>query len=245
MNSNKISAFPLQTIGLNKLTKVSIHDMKSPLLWSNKHVCPEGYTFNEEGWVETTIPFPKISAIPLIFLSKNKWRREQYLLHNLLALRFLNNKPHDLLLSVLLARDKRLGIEYEKEEVTWVVKESLAINSLKEFPVMDRSIYRWDTLWSDSLGRPQINRRRISHFISDVRDDMPIHDKYKSLPVKITAKVSLYAVRLYWKEMGWSATDRTKKAILEALAEDNCATQREISIVSGVSERTIRKYLPK
>lgn len=238
---------PLLTNGLNEieLSLTGIREKAGPIKWTNRYDCPTDYEFNNEGWIETLIPYPKVSVVSPEFLSDKHYTPLAFLLQNLLAMRFLNNKPHELLLQVLIYKFKKHGYFYTEENLEWVREQSLAINTVKDFPPMDRSILRWDTLWSSTLGRAQVNRRKNFNHISDIREYMEISTKYITREVKNTAKTTLYVVKEYWKEMGWSIEDRSRKTILEALEAHENASAKELSAVTGLSINTVYKYLPK
>ena len=236
----------LLTQGENQLsTSTSITEKSGPIKWTNRYDLPPGYIYNEEGWVELPVPYPRVSITSPAFLSNKYYTPIAFLLQNLLAMRFLNNKPHELLLQILVSKFKKHGYFYTPKELEWVRKESLKINSIKDFPPMDRSIFRWETLWSSSMGRAQVNKRKTMHRISDVRENMDISRKYKTKPVKEEADTTLYAVKEYWLDMGWDAKTRSRRAILEALEENENATVKELAETTGYSLPTVRKYLPK
>lgn len=238
---------PLLTKGENKISKQKngLLSKTGPIKWTNKRDCPPNYEYNEEGWIETAIPYPKVSVTSPTFLSDKYFTSPAILLQNLLAMRFLNNKPHELLLQILLRRFAKHNSYYTNEEIDWVRTQSLSITKISEFPPMDRSILRWDTLWASELGRAQVNKRRVIYFIADIREEMDINKKYKTMPVKEAANTTLYAVKEFWKDRGWSSTDRSSKAILEALEENENATVKEIAEIAGLSLPTVRKYLPR
>lgn len=236
---------PLLTIGKNTV-KDNILPYTGPIKWTNKHECPPNFFFNEEGWVEIPAPgYPKCSVTSPLYLPKHYGTTSTIFLHNLLVLRFLNYKPHDLLLSILEGAMLNRGFFLSPEEREWVVETSLGIDSLAKFPIMDPAIYYWDTLWSSTLSKAQINAKRRHRDISVVRVNMEINRKYKTPEVKKDAGVSTYAIKQYWKDMGWTMRDRTKKALSEALDSAPFVTQVELARLSGLSLPTIRKYLPK
>lgn len=238
---------PLLTVGENKVkrTRGDLLSKIGAIKWTNKRDIPRGYNYNEEGWLETNIPYPKVSVTSPAFLSDKYFTPCAILLQNLLALRFLNNKPHELLLQILLRKFAKHNYYYTNSDLDWVRNQSLKITSPREFPPMDRSIWRWDTLWASELGRAQINKRKTIHHISDTREDMNINQKYRTLPVKEAAGTTLYAVKEYWKDMGWNSKLRSRKAILEALEINEEATVKELAAIAGLSLSTVRKYLPK
>lgn len=224
----------------------SLIEKSGPIKWTNKRECPPQHSYNKGGWVQTNRPYPKVSVCSYFYLSeRNVFSKVAILLQNLLALRILNNKPHELLLQLLIAKDRKLYVFYEEKDIDWVRTTSLSIDSYDDFPSMDRAILRWDTLWSSELGRAAVNKKRISHHIHDIRDEMDINRKYKTREVREEAKTTLYAVKEYWKEMGWSVKDRTYKAFMEALEEKENATVEELVNLSGLSTSTVYKLLPK
>ncbi len=245
MNSTTFSEIELKTVGENKITKSLLPHIGN-LKWTNKYDIPKDYTYNEEGWVEVFPPLPKVTVQSPLFLPTHGATKATYLLHNLLALRILNNKTHEYLLQSLISRDRNIGVYYTDAEIDYAREESLLIVDSSMLPKnIHRSILRMDTLWSNELGRAQINSRRVSHHISDIREDMPISSKYKTPEVVEASSTSLYAVKHYWKEMGWNFKDRTKRTIIEALLLEPNATPKELEQHTKLSLRTIYKYLPE
>jgi hypothetical protein len=223
------------------------HEIK----WTNRYDCPTGHVFNSDGWVETPIGFPKITVSFLPHLV-NKLGEHKILLQNLLALRLLNNLPHDVLEKALINRATQamFGRLPDAEVVASVIAESKTITDTSKLPEFSEDILRIDTIWFSrdckESGRAAIKQRIRDSYISDVRSFMPIKTKYKTTEVMAEAAVSKYAVNSYWKTQGLGARERTVAAILEAYHDlgDNGETinMQSLTFTSGTSIRTLQRY---
>ena len=227
---------------LSKLKKVK---------WTNRYDCPPGYSFNEEGWIETDLPYPKItvSFLPYLF---NKLGEYQILLQNLLALRLLNDRTHSDLEKALWNRytQARFGQTPDKVIFKAVVAASRKITNTSDLPSFDDAILSMDTIWYSKdfseAGKASIKKKLRNNYISAIRSLMPINRKYKTVEVMDEADVSKYAINQYWKENELDARTRTVSSIVEAVDslkdEDKELTLTNISLVSGVSTRSIQRY---
>lgn len=219
--------------------------------WTNKYDCPPAYSFNKDGWVQTIIPFPKISINFLPHLVKRLGEFE-LLLQNLLALRLLNDKPHAVLVEALCNRYAQafFGRSVDKEVLRRVVKVSEGINAYTELPVFSEDIVKFDTIWYSkecSLnGRFEIKQLLRNNYISNIREMMPINKKYVTKEVMTEADVTRYAITQYWDINDLTAKNRTAAAIVEAMQEildsGRDLTKSELALLSGVSIRTIQRY---
>jgi len=226
------------------------------IVWSNRYMCPTGYTFNDEGWVVTDIPFPKI-GVSIFPHHLSKYSIMTLFAYNLLALVLLNPdvKIRDLA-TVLSGRvhaaiGHRMGSADIKEAITLVSN----IDSIKDVTSIPEDIFRWDTIWydRDTLpgGKRVIVQKLRDKYITAVRDVMEIRKKYKTKAVATEADVSLYAVRKYWDNNQLSTKHRTVAAIVEAklkLEYDdkiNNPTHKQLSDIAGVSINTLVAYKAK
>jgi hypothetical protein len=219
--------------------------------WTNRYDCPPGYTFNDDGWIETLSAYPKITVnfLPYLF---NKLGEYQILLQNLLALRLLNEHSHATLEKALWNRytQARFGQQPDKKVFDLVVVSSKEITNTAQLPVFDENILSMDTIWySESFneaGIAAIKKKLRNNYISAIRLLMPINKKYKTTDVMVEADVSKYAVNQYWKENKLDKKARTLSSIVEAvtyLSEDaDEVSLKSIATLSGVSVRSIQRY---
>ena len=219
--------------------------------WTNRYECPPGYTFNEEGWVETRSPFPKISVIMLPYLL-NSLGEYELLLQNLIALRLLNDFTHEDLELALKYRFKQafFGRAVKHEVFDAVVKKSRTITDTADLPELCSDILKFDSIWYSRFAlvknTSSIKKRLKINYISSIRDLMPINKKYITKEVMSEAELTKYAVNTYWKTIGLNAKNRSISAISEAVSEISDIgqelTQKTLSEVAGVSVRSIQRY---
>jgi len=237
--------------------ELSTKDQQSLLLkikkvkWTNRYDCPPGYIFNEDGWIETAVPYPKISVnfLPYLFTKLGEY---QILLQNLLALRLLNDHPHKDLEKALWNRytQSRFGKLPDKDIFKQVVKDSLNITNTTQLPVFDEDILSMETIWYgkdfSEAGKAAIKKKLRNNYIANIRAIMPINKKYKTEEVMQEADISRYAINQYWKLNSLDVKTRTISSIVEAvediLSEGEVPTLDAISLTSGVSTRSIQRY---
>ncbi len=219
--------------------------------WTNRYDCPPGYNYNEDGWVKTSVPFPKIQ-ICLLPYKVSRMGEYQVLLQNLLALRILNNVSHDQLVLALINRYKQsmFGRTPNKETMTQVISDSIGITDSSNLPKFDRDILHFDDIWYGTGftagGKAQIKAEIRNRNVDTIRDMMPINNKYDSVKVQQEAEVTKYAMSTYWKERGLDKKSRTISALAEAVTfiGDNSIefNNENIKEISGLSVPTICRY---
>jgi hypothetical protein len=219
--------------------------------WTNKYDCPPGYTYNEDGWVKTSVPFPKIH-ICLLPYKLSKLGEYQLLLQNLLALRILNNLPHDQIVLALINRYKQsmFGKNPNKKVMEQVIQDSLSMNDSSQLPKFDYDILHFDDIWYSrnftAGGKAQIKAELRNRNVDSIRDMMPIRTKYDNSEVKREAEVTDYAMKVYWRERGLDKKSRTVSALAEAITfiGDNSIefNNHNITEISGLSMATIGRY---
>ena len=118
------------------------------IIWTNRFDCPDGYEFNDDGWVETMTAFPKISVSLLPHLS-TKIGEYQLLFQNFLALKFLNNLPDNILKAALWNRATQamLGRNPSVDVFEDAVSAAIKITNGSKFPVFSDDIFKMDTIW--------------------------------------------------------------------------------------------------
>jgi len=224
-------------------------DKVKKIKWTNRFDCPPGYSFNSDGWLETDIPFPKITVNFLPYLI-SKLGEYEILFQNLLALRLLNDKPHSELEQAVWNRyiQATFGRQPDKELFEDVVAASRSITSTSQLPIFDADILSMDTIWYNEnfteAGKAAIKKKLRSNYISAVRSLMPINKKYKTQDVMNEADISRYAINQYWKENLLDAKTRTISSIVEAVnyLGNEDLQLKDIADVAGVSIRSIQRY---
>lgn len=224
---------------------------KKTIKWTNRYDCPPGYSFNEDGWVETNNPYPKITVSFLPHLI-SKLGEYNLIFQNLLALRLLNDMHHSELELAVWNRSKQALFGREPDERIFkdAVEASRKITDTTQLPDFVSDILRMDTVWyakdCATTGRAAIKAILRHGYISDMRALMPISRKYKTESVMSEGSLTKYAVNLYWKDSELTAVNRTVGALVEAINEINDSgdefTVELMSTISGVSNRSIQRY---
>lgn len=219
--------------------------------WTNKFDCPPGYTFNEDGWVKTSVPYPKIHVC-LLHYKQTKLGEYQLLLQNLLALRILNDIPHDQLVLALINRYKQsmFGKSPEIDVLEQAINNSLNITDSSGLPKFDHDILHFDDIWYSAEfthgGKAQIKALIRNRTMDDIRDLMPINKKYNNEEVKKETEATNYSMKVYWKDKGLDKKSRTISALAEAITfiGDNYfeLNNNNIMEISGLSTATITRY---
>lgn len=242
-------------IKLSKVKYKSLLDKASTwnkkIKWNNKFDCPPGYNYNEEGWIKTSVPFPKISVCLLPF-KYYKIGEYQLLLQNLLALRILNNLPHEQLVLALINRFKQsmFGKTPDREIIEKVTNDSLKITDSSGLPSFDYDVLHFDDIWYSSncsyQGKAQIKVSIRNRTIDDIRDLMPINKKYNTSEVKRETESTTYAMNVYWRDKGLGKIERTISALAEAVTyigdNEYEFNNENIKEISGLGVTTICKY---
>lgn len=241
---------------LSKINKkytsiLELVDSNKIIKWTNRYDCPPGYMFNSDGWIETSMPFPKITVSFLPHLLSGLGEYE-LLLQNLLALRLLNDRPHEELEFAIRNRFKQayLGRLPDPEVFDKVVEASRLITNTTDLPPICDDMVKFDTIWHNKNcsegGRVSIKKVIRNNYISAIRSMMSIRTKYKTDEVMEETDLSKYAVGAYWKKLGLDSKNRTMSAIVEAIEEVSEVglnpTQDVIAEIAGVSIRSIQRY---
>jgi hypothetical protein len=228
-----------------------IDNSNKSIKWTNRYDAPPGYSFNDSGWVQTVVPFPKITVSFLPHLVR-KLGEENVLIQNLLALRLLNDLNHAVLESALSNRYKQAFLGKDCDEEIWqrVVHVSRSITDKENLPVFDKEILTMDDIWYSrdcSEGSKASIRKLIrQNYIDNVRSLMPINRKYKTNEVMLDADVSKYSVNEYWRKNALDAKNRAMSAISEAIIDlidrNVRLDQSSIAALAGLSVRSIQRY---
>lgn len=234
----------------------SLLETMGSIKWTNLHDCPTGYKWNEDGWVQTEVPYLQVTVNMLPYLL-SKLGEEEILYQNMLALRYLNTKGVDELKKALTYKFR---MSYFRQPDTVVLNNAVVkayrIDCLSEvISVLNRDIFAFYDIWYSTEctvhGRKQIQSIIRQEYIERSRNLMPICSKYKTQEVMEFADVSRYAVDLHWKMTGLDKTTRTGRAIGEAFEELMQKhgmfdiTQQMIADTAGVSVRTLQSHLTK
>jgi hypothetical protein len=213
--------------------------------WSNKYDCPDGYVFNEDGYVITSVPYPKmgVSIAPwqlreLTPLALFSW--------NLVVLMLLNPGLDIEYLSSHLNSNmyNNIGRRLAYDELEKGINNAMSIRTLEDLKGIPTYIFKFDTVWYEKNSTIKsvrdVIRIRDAETIDIARDMMEINKKWKTSEVSIYTDRSQYVIRNYWKQRGFSTTDRTIAAIVEAsdyitreMEED--MDRKLLSEVAGVS----------
>lgn len=189
--------------------------------WSNKYDCPDGYVFNEDGYVITSVPYPKmgVSIAPwqlreLTPLALFSW--------NLVVLMLLNPELDVEYLSSHLNSNmyNNIGRRLAYDELEKGINNAMSVRTLEDLQGIPAYIFKFDTVWyernSTIKSVRDVVRIRDAETIDIARDMMEIDKKWKTSEVSIYTDRSQYVIRNYWKQRGFSTTDRTIAAIVEA-----------------------------
>lgn len=221
----------------------------APMEWSNKHTCPEGYKWNEFGWVQTDIMFLQVTVNMLPYML-NRLGEYGVMYQNAIALRYLNPKKHrDQIRSALYNRFKFCYLRLADDEILdRAIENAYSIENIKDvLPNLSKEIFYFYDIWFSSdcplEGRKQIQAIIKQDYIAKSRSLMSISTKYITKEVMSFADVSEYAVKKHWDELGFSKKDRTTLAIMDAIAllekENKEITEENIVKIAGVSLKTL------
>lgn len=231
---------------------ISLMESRSHVLWSNKYVCPEGYSYNESGYVITNSPRPYIKVcvgVMFWFLIKRLGLRE-YLKQNAIALRLLNPDCHQSIVSGALAHSlRKMGLQIIKEEYNSIINEVYALETI---PTLDSSFISWRRTWfredCDYRTISNIVRLENSNKIDSDRELMSIDTKYITSEVAEFTGFSIKRIDNYWKEKLWNKKLRTvftlKEAIDDLESKGNVDPSRvQLAETSGLSVGTISRTM--
>jgi len=222
--------------------------------WSNIHDCPEGYQFNEEGYIITNEPHPLMKVNTLFYLLK-RISSYQLVLQN--AIVFLRLNPDEPLPVLKHALNKRFFTPLLKSQVdnetfnsAWC-KAVEMYDQPEYYPPFNEGIVVDKVVWySKDCEIQHVSKLRAhenNRHIERVRTMMSINTKWKTEHVKKAADASEYGVKKYWKSINVSAKDRRNLEIQEAIDQlhnegvEN-PTQQKIADVAGVTKRTVYNY---
>ena len=247
---------------INKISTVpSIQKTSTDLLatlgkikWTNRYDCPDGYEYNEDGYVETNENYLQISInmMPYLLTALGEY---ELLYQNAIAFRALNpNKHMDIIRPALQYKYKA---SFYKEPNRLVLEKALSdaydVNDLGSIlPKLHRGIFSFHSVWYSKDcsigGRKKIYVILRDDFIDRVRSFMPINTKFKTACVAEESEESMHVVNVYWRNRGLDRKDRTTMALAEALesmAEEGIesATISEICKVAGLSRNTVGELL--
>lgn len=243
--NEKISIVPaIPTMSRN------LADLIGNIRWTNRHDCPEGYVFNDDGYVQTEENRLQVTVNMLPFLL-NALGEYGVLYQNAIALRMLNhNKPRDLIQDVL--KYKFNTSYYRKPDpliLAKAVNDAYSLESIgAELPKLHTGIFCFHDIWYSKDctegGRKQIQKLLRNDYIDKSRQLMSIDTKYKTKEVAAFVDESLHAVNCYWVKTGLDKKNRTIQSVVESVdklksigIEDY--TYNDIARLSGLSRKTI------
>lgn len=243
--NDKISSVPAI-----QLPEQSMLAVIGKIKWTNRYDCPAGYSYNEDGYVETDENYLQISVCMMPYLL-GAIGEEEILFQNALALRILNpNKVKDHISTVLKYKYKASYYVMPNEVIlNKAIDRAYDIVSLGEvINNVHRSIFSFQSIWCSKEctvgGKKQIYGILRDEFIDKVRSFMPIHTKFKTTCVAEETEESEYAVNVYWKNTGLDRKNRSRQAVVEALellAQEGIenVTLAEIGAIAGLSRKTV------
>lgn len=242
------------TIPSIQLPSKNILDTIGAIKWTNRYDCPNGYTFNEDGYVETDENYLQVNVSMMPFLL-NAIGEEEVMYQNALALRVLNpNKHFDIVRLLIKYKFKSsYGREADTDKLQKAVERAYEVTDLGGvLKDMHRSIFSFQSIWCSRDctvgGRKKIFGLLRDDYINRVRNYMTIETKFKTACVMDATNETEYAVNEYWKHTGLDRKTRSKQAVMEAL-EYLLSTGREsftiveLAEVAGISRKTTAAIL--
>lgn len=224
----------------------------TPIRWTNKHTCPEGYEWNKDGWIQTEVPLLQVTINMLPYML-TRYGEYKVLFQNLVALRYLNDKPSHVLISTL---KNKFRVSYYRdpyeEEFNKAVKDAMNVGSIEEIKnILIKDIFTFYDIWFSHdctmEGRKQIQAIIKQDYIAKSRNLMSISSKYITEKVASFADVSQYAVKKHWSELEFTKKDRTYGAVVEAIEyiknNEEELSLKHIADVAGVSVKSIRNLI--
>ncbi len=242
---DKISIVPaILTMSKNVL------DIIGDIRWTNRHDCPEGYVFNEDGYVQTEENRLQVSVnmMPFMLSSLGEFG---VLYQNAIALRMLNhNKPMDIIQDVL--KYKFNSSYYRKPDpvlLAQAITAAYSIDSIAEvLKDLHSGIFSFYDIWYSKDctegSRKQIQKLMRDKYIDESRQLMTIDTKFKTQDVADFTDASLHAVNCYWTKTGLDKKNRTIQSVVESIGKLKSLgvgnyTYKDISELSGLSRKTI------
>jgi len=232
----------------------SILDMIGSIKWSNANDCPNGYEWNEEGWVITEEYHMRISFNMLPFMLP-LLGEYQLIFQNALALRCLNTKQIDVIAILIKYRFKHsYSYDIDEEILHKAVSDAYLIEDISVLlSSLSDKIFAYRDVWISKDCTNDIRRKagRIirGRYLDEMRSFMTIDTKYKTKEVAEFTEESIYAVKAYWEDTGLTKKLRTVHSILEAIEllvqEGVVITQATIANVAGISIPTASKVVDR
>ncbi len=259
MISSKLTSFtsqPAKTVGDNTVGTSPGELLRKTgiILYSNRHIPPLGYSYNEEGWVLTNTEVPYYNVMLPRFVG-NHVNVAEVFLQDLLVLTHLNDKPLRVLSTALASYFNKYNYFLEKEVIEEMEAIVIQVNDMERVPpVMEREIFRYENLWIASWctlgGRAQVKIKRRRDYIGDIRSYMDIDRKYITKHVMEDANVSRYSANDFWRFKKWSKEDRTLNTVLEATHDLHqrgigAPTRKQIAEISGLSVSTVNRRIKR
>lgn len=223
-------------------------ESETTIRWNNKHDCPIGYAWNEEGYVITDVPYPFLrSCIGLRFrFLIVKLGLREYLKQNLIVLRLLNEKVHKAIIGgVFSAALRRTMLNVDKKLYDEVLEEVFALSSA---PPLDNNFVTWRRTWfSADCAYDRVSsvvRAENSNKIDADRELMRIDEKYITDAVAKFTGFSRHRIDNYWSEKQWTKKLRTLYTLEEAyesLVKQGVTnpTQFQLAAEAGLSRSTV------
>jgi hypothetical protein len=234
----------------------SIIEHSAPIKWTNTNDCPNGYEWNDEGWVQTNEPHLQVKVNTLPYLL-SKLGEYNLIFQNTIALRYLNPHPKSIILKVMQRKFMQSYMRYPEEDLlTDAVDAAFEVENIRDvLSWVSKDIFSFQDLWFSVdctfTGRKQLATILKQRYIESCRSIMPINSKYNTKGVMDFTSTTEYAVKQHWKMTELDANTRTGRAILEAIEQiqimnpDEKLTQTKIAEVAGLTVRTVRTHLGK
>ena len=227
---------------------IDLMDTGTQICWSNKHILPPGYTWNDDGYVITLLPYPYIRAcvgLRFSFLI-GKLGMNEFIRQNLIVIRLLNTNIHKAIVTaVVWASFKKSGFMIERSKFDKIATDVFA---LTQVPALDPAFITWRRTWfSESCDYDTVSkvlRVENSSKIDVDRDLMKVDEKYITEAVAEFTGFSRRRIDSYWSEKQWTKKLRTLFTIEEAIDELESKgilnpTREQIAITAGLSTRTV------
>jgi len=233
---------------------VSVLDMLGSIKWSNANDCPNGYDWNEEGWVITDEYHMRITFNMLPFMLP-LLGEYQLIFQNALALRCLNAKQVDVIAILIKFRFRNSYAYNVSDDILHkAVEDAYALEDITSIlPTLSDKIFAYRDVWISKDCTNDVRRKagRIirGRYLDEMRSFMTIDTKYKTKEVAEFTEESIYAVKSYWEDTGLTKKLRTVHSILEAIEllvqEGVVITQAAIAEVAGISIPTASKIIDR
>lgn len=227
---------------------IDLMDTGTQICWNNKHVLPPGYTWNDDGYVITAMPYPYIRAcvgLRFSFLI-GRLGMNEFIRQNLIVVRLLNSNVHRIIVTTIIwAAFKKSGFIIDRNKFDKIAGEVYALTAV---PSLDLAFITWRRTWfSETCNYDTVSkvlRVENSSKIDADRDLMKVDGKYITAAVAEFTGFSRRRIDSYWSEKQWTKKLRTLYTIEEAFDELGRQgildpTRRQLAITSGLSERTV------